>query len=341
MLESVDGGLNVLGKSGRPLEGRPLMPVKRYELEGQRQPSLEAQPSAELALEDLVEVDGARLELGPDRVVDPVRHAVLDLVPDLEEELQVLLCAALYRATGMPKAFSKFPVSVRSLTGRVPVVSVVDPLPPKPGVQEIGPGNHCGDEEYLAPKGQSGAVERLDGGDHRLSCLQQQLVTPDAQARFPVKLRPAREEVVQFGIESGWNAAVNLALADLTDESMIDGPRRPGEIGENVLVNTEFGTSGEHCLHEGDLPLLKASALAPPGLCRSSVPGSCFGPILVEHATLLQCPGRKIFRFQKESISTKLGMMRQNSSHGRCKLPPRTRGPKKGAAEAAPVISAD
>jgi hypothetical protein len=76
-------------------EQRALPAVERHELQCDWQASLERELPTEQRFDGVIEVKAAGLELGTERVVDAIGRAVLDLVPDLEQELQIIDRAAV------------------------------------------------------------------------------------------------------------------------------------------------------------------------------------------------------------------------------------------------------
>jgi hypothetical protein len=67
-------------------------------LQRDRQAAFEGVLRAEPALDGVVEIDAAGLQLGADRIVDAAGRAVLDLVPQFQQENQVVL-GALFDGT--------------------------------------------------------------------------------------------------------------------------------------------------------------------------------------------------------------------------------------------------
>jgi len=73
---------------------------------------------------------------------------VLDLVPKLDQEMQILDRAGWKRAFRVAKAMVKLPVAILAVLGllRGPVrlaITTVDAFAMEPSVEEVGPGNYA------------------------------------------------------------------------------------------------------------------------------------------------------------------------------------------------------
>src|SRR5262249_53818246 len=101
-------------------------------------------------------------------------------------------------------------------------VAVVDALALEPRMEEIGPTDDDGDDEEFGSEGEPSAIERMDSRDHGLASLDEQLVTPQAEAGFRVHLRPSRQKAVQLLLARRFNGGVFLARSDFGYDAMID-----------------------------------------------------------------------------------------------------------------------
>ena len=95
----------------------PLVGTECHKLECDRQTAFEGVARAEQALDGVVEIDTAGLQLGADGIIDPVGRAMLDLVPKFQQEGQIVTGAAFNRAFRVFQAVSQFPVSIGALLG--------------------------------------------------------------------------------------------------------------------------------------------------------------------------------------------------------------------------------
>lgn len=151
---------------------------------------LEAEAGTKFALEEVVKIERASLKLCPNRVIYPVRHAVLDLVTNVDQELKVITGSTFHRASRMLQAFAQLPVSVCALGRLLVLLTVIYAFTPEPGVKEVGPRDDCNHEKHLTAKYHSCGIEILNGSDHCLTGLEQKLVTTNAQAVGRIHIRP-------------------------------------------------------------------------------------------------------------------------------------------------------
>lgn len=263
VLERVDDALDMRRQTGGGFQSRPLRRVERHELQRDGKPLLKPEPWAELGSENVIEVQRAGLKLGAQRLVDTAGHAVLDLVPDLKQEADIRGNPARDRASGMVETPLQVPVSLLSTPRPTVGIPIIYAFASEPGVQQIGPADHGGNDKQLGPESQARAVESMNGGDHRLARLYEQLVAPSAETSLGVMIRPGADECVQLLRRRGPDCLVLFVFSDLAYQAMIDRAAGPGELGKDVLLIPELCLLRQHRLDDSHLPTGKCVASAP------------------------------------------------------------------------------
>src|ERR1700722_10124083 len=124
-------------------------------------------------------------------------------------ELPILICAARGLSDVLLAAFFS-------------CVPVVDPFALKPCMKEVGPGDDRGHNEKLGAESQPAAVECVNGSNHRLPGLDEQLVAPERKAGFGVNFRPGCDETVQFVLRRSFRRSMLGSAPDFSNGTMID-----------------------------------------------------------------------------------------------------------------------
>jgi hypothetical protein len=145
----------VLRQVGLPQQLIALGLANARELQGDAEFAVQAVFRPEQGLDGAVEVQAAGLELGADEVVDPAGHLMFDLVPDLDQELQVGLGGVVERARLGAQAMLQLPMFVSAVAGfedvprLVVAVAIVDVGALEMRMHQVGPGNHRGNDKHL------------------------------------------------------------------------------------------------------------------------------------------------------------------------------------------------
>lgn len=122
---------------------------------------IQAAPGSDEGLQSGVEIRTARLDLGAQSTVDPLRHLMIDLVADCDENEGDRLDRRLEQAVGMLLAGLQLPVllgalACRELRAGLLPSPVVDALPAVASVQQVGSRDYRQHDEAFGTE---------DGGD--------------------------------------------------------------------------------------------------------------------------------------------------------------------------------
>ena len=186
---------------------------------------------------------------------------MLDLVPYLDQELEVSAGTSGHWALRLAEAVPEFPVLVRPVGCLLDLAAlpkaVIDACAPEPSMEKVCPSDDGRGDEDLSPESQAGAVEGVDGRDHCLARLNQQLVSPVPEPGLGIEIGPYEQEGghLLFGGRAG--RAMLSAQPDLADLAVVDCARRSREMRQDLLIIV--ASSREHPFDDRDLPPLQLS----------------------------------------------------------------------------------
>ena len=128
---------------------------------------------------------------------------MLDFMAQLDQELEIGDHAFREGAFRVLQAIAQFPVSVGTALGchdlfgaiDAPDISVVDAEAAEIRMVQIGPSDDCGDDEQLGTKVQTGAIEGMNGGDHRFTRIDKKLISTKAKPSLGVYIGPGGEKL--------------------------------------------------------------------------------------------------------------------------------------------------